>query len=53
LLSPASVDMGGVLITPRKEDFEKLSATDILDIFAQVTWENDLFDKLTEEFSKD
>jgi ATP adenylyltransferase/5',5'''-P-1,P-4-tetraphosphate phosphorylase II len=53
LLSPASVDMGGVLITPRKEDFEKLSATDILDIFAQVTWENDLFEKLTEEFSKD
>lgn len=53
LLSPASVDMGGVLITPRREDFEKLSASDILDIFAQVTWEKDLFEKLIEEFSKD
>ena len=53
LLSPASVDMGGVLITPRKEDFEKLSASDILDIFTQVTWEKDLFEKLIEEFSKD
>ncbi len=53
LLSPASVDMGGVLITPRREDFEKLSASDILDIFTQVTWEKDLFEKLIEEFSKD
>jgi ATP adenylyltransferase/5',5'''-P-1,P-4-tetraphosphate phosphorylase II len=53
LLSPASVDMGGVLITPLKEDFEKLSASDILDIFTQVTWEKDLFEKLIEEFLKD
>ncbi len=36
LLSPASVDMGGVLITPRKEDYDKITAKDISDIFAQV-----------------
>jgi hypothetical protein len=29
LLSPASVDLGGVFITPRGEDFEKISAEDI------------------------
>jgi hypothetical protein len=36
LLSPASVDMGGVLITPREEDFNKLTMQDAEDIFNQV-----------------
>jgi ATP adenylyltransferase/5',5'''-P-1,P-4-tetraphosphate phosphorylase II len=36
LLSPASVDMGGVLITPREEDFNKISETDVKSIFDQV-----------------
>jgi ATP adenylyltransferase/5',5'''-P-1,P-4-tetraphosphate phosphorylase II len=37
LLSPASVDFGGVLITPREEDFYKLNKEIICDIFNQVT----------------
>jgi hypothetical protein len=36
LLSPASVDLGGVIITPREEDFLKLNASDVADIFSQV-----------------
>jgi hypothetical protein len=36
LLSPASVDLGGVVITPREEDFNKITASDIKDIFSQV-----------------
>ena len=36
LISPAAVDLGGVLITPREEDFTKISASDITDIFSQV-----------------
>ncbi len=36
LLSPASVDMGGVLITPRKEDFDKITTENITDIFRQA-----------------
>ena len=36
LISPASVDMGGVFITPREEDFEKITADDIADILNQV-----------------
>jgi ATP adenylyltransferase/5',5'''-P-1,P-4-tetraphosphate phosphorylase II len=36
LISPASVDFGGVFITPRREDFEKITPGDITDIFAQV-----------------
>ena len=36
VLSPASVDLGGVLITPREEDFEKLNMETAKDIFSQV-----------------
>ena len=46
LLSPASVDFGGVFITPRKEDFDKITATDIADIFEQVTIGGQVFGQL-------
>jgi len=46
LLSPASVDLGGMLITPRKEDFDKLKTSDILDIFDQVSWDREAFGEL-------
>ncbi|MCX6237253.1 MAG: DUF4922 domain-containing protein [Bacteroidia bacterium] len=36
VLSPAAVDMGGVLITPREEDFIKISKEDVIGIFEQV-----------------
>jgi hypothetical protein len=36
LLSPASVDMGGVFITPREEDFNKITSADISGIFMQT-----------------
>ena len=43
LLSPASVDLGGVIITPREEDFLKINVSDIKDIFSQVCFdENEL-----------
>ncbi|HOF21751.1 MAG TPA: DUF4922 domain-containing protein [Bacteroidales bacterium] len=35
-ISPASVDLGGLVITPREEDFDKLTENDISDIFRQV-----------------
>lgn len=37
LLSPASVDFGGVWITPRPDDFEKIDAAIVDDIFGQVS----------------
>lgn len=40
VLSPASVDFGGVLITPREEDFIKLNNSLVKDIFNQVTLKN-------------
>jgi hypothetical protein len=36
LLSPASVDLGGVIITPREEDFIRINKSDVEDIFGQV-----------------
>lgn len=37
LFSPGSVDMAGLIISPRKEDFDKYSADLLTDLFAQVT----------------
>jgi hypothetical protein len=36
LLSPASVDIGGVFITPREEDFNKITAEHIMTILGEV-----------------
>jgi hypothetical protein len=36
LVSPASVDLGGVMITPRKDDFERLNQENVTDIFSQL-----------------
>jgi hypothetical protein len=43
LLSPASVDLGGVLITPRDEDFIKITTADARDIMEQVCLSEDEF----------
>jgi hypothetical protein len=43
LVSPASVDLGGVIITPREDDYDKLGKDEITDIFRQVCYdENEL-----------
>ena len=36
LISPASVDLGGVFITPLEKDFEKITAEDIANILREV-----------------
>jgi hypothetical protein len=46
LISPASVDFGGVFITPRREDFDKITADDIKDIFNQVCLDDESFEGL-------
>ena len=38
LISPASVDMMGLLITPREEDFNSLTQEVIEDIYTQVLY---------------
>ncbi len=46
LISPASVDMAGLLITPREEDFNKISKEDITNIYKQVLFDEYDFMKL-------
>lgn len=46
LISPASVDLGGVFITPQEKDFKKIKLSDINDIIRQITINNDMFDAL-------
>ena len=48
LLSPAAVDMGGMLITPLEKDFNKISEADIKDSFHQVMLSEKDFRALTE-----
>jgi hypothetical protein len=47
LLSPASVDFGGTLITPLQKDFDKINRSNIIDIFNQVSMQPATFKKLT------
>jgi ATP adenylyltransferase/5',5'''-P-1,P-4-tetraphosphate phosphorylase II len=46
LISPASVDLAGVFITPREEDFQKVTETDIATILDEVSISCDLMDRI-------
>lgn len=39
-VSPGAIDMGGIIITPIEEDFERLTSEDIKDIYSQVAYPN-------------
>ena len=49
LISPGSVDFGGVFILPRREDFDKITKEDIADILEQVCIDQSTFQELTEK----
>ena len=46
LLSPASVDMGGMLITPLEKDFNKITREEIKDIFSQISFSERNFTRM-------
>lgn len=48
LISPGSVDFGGVFILPRRADFDKITKENIVDILDQVCLDQDAFQKLTD-----
>lgn len=52
LFSPGCVDMAGVIIAPRKEDFDRYSASLLTDLFGQVTISPDCRDTLIQELKK-
>ncbi len=49
MISPATIDMSGVMVAPREEDFNKISEDDIIDIYRQVTLPKEAFDFLIEK----
>jgi len=53
LISPGSVDFGGVFILPRREDFDKITQEDVVDILDQVCLDQDDFQRLTEKIQND
>ena len=53
LISPGSVDFGGVFITPRREDFDKITKEDVVDILDQVCLSQIDFQDLTNQIETD
>ena len=53
LLSPAAVDIGGVCILPREEDFEKLTVEKLQDVFSEVFIDESVFRKLKIKLKND
>jgi hypothetical protein len=45
------VDLGGVCITPREEDFNKITKEQIIDIYRQVTISKEYFEFVLKEIS--
>ena len=52
LISPAAVDLAGLIITPRQQDFEKINEEDVLDIYKQVSLTKEYFEYLKKKLSE-
>jgi hypothetical protein len=53
LVSPAAVEMGGVLVLPGQEDFLKITKNEIVEIFGEVTINDREFRNLITHLKKD
>ncbi len=53
LISPASVDLGGVIILPREEDFMRINSKIIQTVFDEVMITDKMFDHLKEGIQKE
>ena len=52
LVSPAAVEMAGLMILPREEDFYKITKENLINIYRQVSISNDDFLDLLEQIKK-
>ena len=52
IVSPGAIDMAGVVVTPRREDFARLDGARVEAIFAEVSTTdeqvNDILERVTE-----
>jgi len=46
LISPGAVDLAGLVVTPRREDFDRLDADTIAAIYSEVLLNPEQFDRL-------
>ncbi len=53
LLSPAAVDIGGVCITPLKNDFDRITKNILTEIFNEVSFDKDNFELLIKALIED
>jgi len=53
LISPGAVDMGGVIIIPRREDFDRIEKEDIVSIMEQVSIDEETYFALTDRIIKE
>jgi ATP adenylyltransferase/5',5'''-P-1,P-4-tetraphosphate phosphorylase II len=53
LLSPASIDMGGLLVLPREDDFNKITPGDVADIYRQVCVDDQCIQRLVIQMIND
>ncbi|MCI6447820.1 MAG: DUF4922 domain-containing protein, partial [Prevotella sp.] len=49
IISPGALDMAGLIITPRKEDFERLDADNLHEIISEVGITSDIADEIAHE----
>jgi len=52
LISPAAIDMSGLFILPREEDFQKLTTDTIIDIYKQVGITKEYFEYIKKKLSE-
>lgn len=52
MISPGALDMAGVIVTARKEDYERLTADKIKEIFAVCGLDVESIDQIIEKFKK-
>jgi hypothetical protein len=49
MVSPASIDLSGIFVMPRAQDFEKITGEAIAAIFREVTLPDDQFQEVARE----
>lgn len=52
VVSPASVELGGIIVTPREEDFQRITIEDLEQIFREVSIDSGVINRLKFDFSK-
>ena len=52
LISPAAVDMGGLIISPRIEDFERITKDEITEIYREVSVTKEYFEFLRKKIGE-